>query len=62
MFVKLLVGNRASQIVDMKYETAKTLVDNHRAERVNFDRPEPEASIPVAPKPSPTPATKKKKK
>ena len=45
MFVKLLTGNRAGQVEEMKYETAKILVDSGRAERFNFDRPEPEVKF-----------------
>jgi hypothetical protein len=45
MFVKLLAGGHAGEVVDMKYADAKILVDQGRAERVNFDRPEPEAEL-----------------
>jgi hypothetical protein len=53
MFVRLKHGPRAGEAVEMKFADAKVLLDDGRAERVNYDAPE-------APRPVAAPAPKKK--
>jgi len=48
MFVRLLVGPRKGEIVDMKFADAKPLLDDGRAERETFE-PRSEVKKPAEP-------------
>jgi hypothetical protein len=62
MFVKLKTGARAGEVVEMKFADAQPLLEDGRAERVNYEQIAATVMVEAPPSKQPKPKPKGKNK